>query len=340
MCSTINPVAPSLFASHSSTRIGAFQPLLEATDSTLYEPSIMQRCASSTSPPVDRAILTPWVPQQPFASILLHTQPRPAFLTPRPVTALALRHSPTPVFRDSDLRHQLVVGPTVRDCLEIHPISRTLRLDLPRVAEIHAFACIMTVFYATSCRSSDPYIIIPHDITALILNIVHHSYTSLCVALAACSRGQIGAFASDVDVGTIIRLTAEEPTLVSAQLYGAHISPASASQGRRWRAWMDVWVWVHDDMAVEWNGEVRIALFKQYVPQNGSPSWVSISHETSLHDLQRSAAYFVETLPALGLKQNDVVGLWCVRPTSQDPNVRGRADRKWKAGFGRGLQGH
>ncbi|KAK7052664.1 acetyl-CoA synthetase-like protein [Favolaschia claudopus] len=52
------------------------------------------------------------------------------------------------------------------------------------------------------------------------------------------------------------------------------------------------------------------ALFKQHVPQNGSPSWVSISYETFLRDLERSAAYFVETLPGLGLKQNDVVGLW------------------------------
>ncbi|KAF8191520.1 acetyl-CoA synthetase-like protein [Mycena galopus ATCC 62051] len=51
-------------------------------------------------------------------------------------------------------------------------------------------------------------------------------------------------------------------------------------------------------------------LLKEYVPSNGSPSWVSVSYETFLHDLERSAAYWVQILGELGVKQNDVVGLW------------------------------
>ncbi|KAJ7661325.1 acetyl-CoA synthetase-like protein [Mycena polygramma] len=53
-------------------------------------------------------------------------------------------------------------------------------------------------------------------------------------------------------------------------------------------------------------------LFKQYVPAQASTSasWVSISYATYLGDLERSAAYWVETLGRQGLKQNDVVGLW------------------------------
>ncbi|KAF7368498.1 Acetyl-CoA synthetase-like protein [Mycena venus] len=53
-------------------------------------------------------------------------------------------------------------------------------------------------------------------------------------------------------------------------------------------------------------------LFKEYVPTDGSPSWVSVSYKTFLQDLERSAAFWVEHLSALGVKQNEVVGLWFV----------------------------
>ncbi|KAF8191507.1 hypothetical protein K438DRAFT_1970497 [Mycena galopus ATCC 62051] len=51
-------------------------------------------------------------------------------------------------------------------------------------------------------------------------------------------------------------------------------------------------------------------LIKEYVPPNGSPSWGPVSYETFLQDLEHSTAYWVQTLGALSVKQNDVVGLW------------------------------
>lgn len=57
-------------------------------------------------------------------------------------------------------------------------------------------------------------------------------------------------------------------------------------------------------------------LFKEYVDSNDSPGWISVSYETFLEDLERSAAYWVQNLSELGVKQNDVVGLWLARLTS------------------------
>ncbi|KAJ7886670.1 acetyl-CoA synthetase-like protein [Mycena leptocephala] len=51
-------------------------------------------------------------------------------------------------------------------------------------------------------------------------------------------------------------------------------------------------------------------LFKEFIHSQGSPSWVSVSYETFMQDLERSAAYWVQNLSVHGLKQNDVVGLW------------------------------
>ncbi|KAJ7333444.1 acetyl-CoA synthetase-like protein [Mycena albidolilacea] len=51
-------------------------------------------------------------------------------------------------------------------------------------------------------------------------------------------------------------------------------------------------------------------LFKEYVDSNDSPEWISVSYETFLDDLERSAAYWVQNLSELEVKQNDVVGLW------------------------------
>ncbi|KAJ7983251.1 acetyl-CoA synthetase-like protein [Mycena polygramma] len=51
-------------------------------------------------------------------------------------------------------------------------------------------------------------------------------------------------------------------------------------------------------------------LFKEYIHSQTSPSWVSISYQTFLRDVERSAAYWLENLSHHGLNQNDVVGLW------------------------------
>ncbi|KAJ6544423.1 acetyl-CoA synthetase-like protein [Mycena capillaripes] len=51
-------------------------------------------------------------------------------------------------------------------------------------------------------------------------------------------------------------------------------------------------------------------LFKEFNRSQTSPSWISVTYEAFLHDLERSAAFWVENLGALGLKQNDAVGLW------------------------------
>jgi hypothetical protein len=51
-------------------------------------------------------------------------------------------------------------------------------------------------------------------------------------------------------------------------------------------------------------------LFKEFIHSQGSPSWVSVSYETFMQDLERSATYWVQNLSVHGLKQNDVVGLW------------------------------
>ncbi|KAJ7148389.1 acetyl-CoA synthetase-like protein [Mycena crocata] len=49
-----------------------------------------------------------------------------------------------------------------------------------------------------------------------------------------------------------------------------------------------------------------------------SPSWVSISYQTFLDDLERAAAYWTHTLSGQGLQQNEVVGLWITGVKYQD----------------------
>ncbi|KAF7332970.1 Acetyl-CoA synthetase-like protein [Mycena venus] len=53
-------------------------------------------------------------------------------------------------------------------------------------------------------------------------------------------------------------------------------------------------------------------LFKELVHPRSqcSPSWVSISYDTFLYDLGRSAAYWIQNLTKHGVNPNDVVGLW------------------------------
>jgi hypothetical protein len=51
-------------------------------------------------------------------------------------------------------------------------------------------------------------------------------------------------------------------------------------------------------------------LFKEFDHPQSFPSWVSVSYESFLHDLERSAAYWGQALSVHGLNQNDVVGLW------------------------------
>ncbi|KAJ6544425.1 acetyl-CoA synthetase-like protein [Mycena capillaripes] len=51
-------------------------------------------------------------------------------------------------------------------------------------------------------------------------------------------------------------------------------------------------------------------LFKGYIHSQTSPSWFSVSYETFLQDLERSAAHWVQALSDHGLKPNDVIGLW------------------------------
>jgi hypothetical protein len=50
-------------------------------------------------------------------------------------------------------------------------------------------------------------------------------------------------------------------------------------------------------------------LFKEFDHSQSFPSWLSVSYESFLHDLERSVAYWDQDLSVHGLNQNDV-GLW------------------------------
>ncbi|KAJ7806868.1 hypothetical protein B0H14DRAFT_3483762 [Mycena olivaceomarginata] len=47
-------------------------------------------------------------------------------------------------------------------------------------------------------------------------------------------------------------------------------------------------------------------LFKEFDHSQSFPSWLSVSYESFLHDLERSAAYWDQALSVHGLNQNDV----------------------------------
>ncbi|KAJ6529982.1 acetyl-CoA synthetase-like protein [Mycena vulgaris] len=51
-------------------------------------------------------------------------------------------------------------------------------------------------------------------------------------------------------------------------------------------------------------------LFKQIRDSQTSPSWLSISYQVFLDDLERCAAYWSDNLASKGLRENDVVGIW------------------------------
>ncbi|KAJ7846028.1 acetyl-CoA synthetase-like protein [Mycena olivaceomarginata] len=51
-------------------------------------------------------------------------------------------------------------------------------------------------------------------------------------------------------------------------------------------------------------------LFKEIDRSKSPPCWVSVSFEGFQRDLERTAAFWTQTLHGRGLKQNDVVGLW------------------------------
>lgn len=55
-------------------------------------------------------------------------------------------------------------------------------------------------------------------------------------------------------------------------------------------------------------------LFKQFTGTANIPSWVSISYQTFLDDVEKTAAYWADTLGehSLQLAPTNVVGLWYV----------------------------